>query len=320
MTNQSNKNGRAYEYAWMLVLYSAINQLRNAKIVSNSSLSANKSAWDNLEEEKQRIYRISADAALPTILELEPLISEKDNDELVLEFKKDESGEEGDVRDIVIKRADIQWEIGLSIKHNHKALKHSRLGTSLDFGEKWYGVPCSQEYWNEVKPIFQKLESDKAAGVLWRDIHDKNRTVYLPLLNAFLTEIERAYEVDRDLPIKMMEYLIGKKDYYKIISNDQRRMTLIHTFNIHETLNKQSKNKISTITVPILELPTEIIKARIKPGSNNTVEMFLNNGWTLSFRIHSAKSMVEPSLKFDVQLVGAPVGILCIECRWYSQI
>ena len=43
-----------------------------------------------------------------------------------------------------------------------------------------------------------------------------------------------------------------------------------------------------------------------KPGSTNTVEMFLDNGWQLSFRIHSASTKVEPSLKFDVQFIGMP--------------
>jgi len=44
--------------------------------------------------------------------------------------------------------------------------------------------------------------------------------------------------------------------------------------------------------------------------------MYLNNGWQLSFRIHNASTIVEPSLKFDVQLIGMPVTILSIECQW----
>lgn len=53
-----------------------------------------------------------------------------------------------------------------------------------------------------------------------------------------------------------------------------------------------------------------------KPGSTNTVEMFLDNGWQLSFRIHSASTKVEPSLKFDVQFIGMPTSVLNIECKW----
>lgn len=114
----------------------------------------------------------------------------------------------------------------------------------------------------------------------------------------------------------MVEYLIGVEDYYKVVSMDNKRLTMIHTFNIHDTLNKPSKVKVSAITVPVIDLPTELVAIKFKSGSNNTVEMYLNNGWQLSFRIHNASSKVEPSLKFDVQFIGMPVSILNLECRW----
>jgi hypothetical protein len=120
------------------------------------------------------------------------------------------------------------------------------------------------------------------------------------------------------MPRKMVEYLIGTKDYYKIVSQDGKGLTLIHTFNVHGTLNKPSRIKVSAITVPIVELPTELVAIKRKTGSSNTVEMYLNNGWQLSFRLHNAKTEVEPSLKFDVQFTGVPTSIVNIECRWNS--
>ena len=45
------------------------------------------------------------------------------------------------------------------------------------------------------------------------------------------------------------------------------------------------------------------------PGSNNTVEIVCDEGWALTMRIHNASSKVEPSLKFDVQLVSLPNSI-----------
>lgn len=92
--------------------------------------------------------------------------------------------------------------------------------------------------------------------------------------------------------------------------------TMIHTFNMHDTLNKPAKNKVSAITVPIVKLPTRLVALEFKPGSDNTVEMYLDNGWQLSFRIHNASTKVEPSLKFDVQFVSMPMEVLNIECRW----
>lgn len=316
MSSKSNDQGRAYEYAWIQTLYKALCESRKTRIVENTSLLANERAWDSMDDEMQKLFITSANAAIDTVLELEPRMSEADNGELTLEFQKDGAGAKGDVRDIIIRRNNIEWEIGLSIKHNHDAVKHSRLSHKLDFGKEWFEIPCSEEYWNAVGPIFETLKDAKRNGVKWSDLDDKNEKVYIPLLQAFIDEVNRSYRKDKSMPRKMIEYLIGIEDYYKIVSKDSKRVTLIHTFNMHDTLNKPGKNTISAITVPVVELPTRLVALEFKPESENTVEMYLNNGWQLSFRIHNASTKVEPSLKFDVQFVGMPTSVLNIECRW----
>ena len=316
MSTNSNDHGRAYEYAWINTLYDALNEVRNARIVDNSSLEANKRAWKVMSEEMRELFMVSANAAVETILELEPRMVENNDDELLLEFQQDVAGTQGDVRDIVIRRNSIDWEIGLSIKHNHEAIKHSRLSHGLDFGQEWFGIPCSQDYWDAIKPIFDRLKFEKRNGMKWSEINDKEESVYIPLLNAFMDEVYRANNRDLTMPKKMVEYLIGTDDYYKVISRDGKRLTIIKTFNIHGTLNKPSRVKVSAMSVPIVELPTELVALKFKTGSTNTVEMYLNNGWQLSFRIHNASTKVEPSLKFDVQFIGMPVSILNIECKW----
>lgn len=316
MSSKSNDQGRAYEYAWIQTLYKALCESRKTRIVENTSLLANERAWDSMDDEMQKLFITSANAAIDTVLELEPRMSEVDNGELTLEFQKDGAGAKGDVRDIIIRRNNIEWEIGLSIKHNHDAVKHSRLSHKLDFGKEWFEIPCSEEYWNAVGPIFETLKDAKSNGVKWSDLDDKNEKVYIPLLQAFIDEVNRSYRKDKSMPRKMIEYLIGIEDYYKIVSKDSKRVTLIHTFNMHDTLNKPGKNTISAITVPVVELPTRLVALEFKPESENTVEMYLNNGWQLSFRIHNASTKVEPSLKFDVQFVGMPTSVLNIECRW----
>lgn len=316
VSTKSNDQGRAYEYAWMKTLYKALHELRETRIVENSSLAANEKAWMIMDDETKETYLVSAEAAIDAVLELEPRLVETNNDELTLEFQKDGQGVKGDVRDIVIKRDDIEWEIGLSIKHNHDAVKHSRLSHKLDFGNEWFDMPCSEDYWKTVSPIFDMLKAEKENGSRWSEIADKDQNVYVPLLQAFIDEINRAYKDDRSMPRKMIEYLIGIEDYYKIVSRDSKRLTVIHTFNMHDTLNKPGINKISAITVPVVELPTRLVALEFKPDSSNTVEMFLDNGWQLSFRIHNASTKVEPSLKFDVQFVGMPTSVLNIECKW----
>ncbi len=337
MTSKSNDQGRAYEYAWIQTLRNELKKNFDVQIIDNSSLEANKRAWEklvenpdeylqsvkslNAEEESSMRYlheilTTSASSAIDMLFELEPLLSEYPKSKITLEFQKDQEGVKGDVRDIVIKRDDICWEIGLSIKHNHEAVSHNRLSRKIDFGKNWYDVPCSNEYWKVVNPIFERLEREKNNSKNWNELQDKSATVYVPLLSAFKDEIFRAYNNNEALPRRIIEFLIGIKDYYKIISQDKERLTIIRTFNMNGTLNTPSKFKVSTITVPILELPTKLIYLDFKENSNNTLEMILNNGWQLSFRIHNASTIVEPSLKFDIQFIGTPVSIMNIECKW----
>lgn len=316
ISTTSNDQGRAYEYAWINAINQALCNRRKTVIVPNSSLEANKRAWDAMTEDMKHLLTASAEAAVAAVLELEPRMEEDGNDILKLEFQKDDAGVSGDVRDIVIKRDDIAWEVGLSIKHNHEAIKHSRLSHKLDFGKEWFGIPCSQNYWNDVTPIFDRLKAEKETGTKWPEIGDKDDSVYIPLLQAFMGEVKRAYVADSTMPRKMIEYLIGINDYYKVVSHDSQRLTMVHTFNVHGTLNQPSKIKVSAFSVPLLELPTELVAMRFKTGSSNTIEMYLNNGWELSFRIHNASSRVEPSLKFDIQFMGMPATIITINCAW----
>ena len=317
MSSKSNDQGRAYEFAWINTLLEALDSLRKTEIVYNSSYDANKKAWNTISKEKRVLYTNSANAAVNTILELEPLMEENSDDTLILEFQKDESGVSGDVRDIVIRRDNIEWEIGLSIKTNHDAVKHSRLSHVLDFGNEWYGVPCSDKYWDDIAPVFDFLKQEKNKKTKWNNLTDKEGDVYVPLLQAFLDEVSKVYREDPSIAVKMFEYLVGIKDYHKIVSREDKKMTLIHTFNLHGTLNKPSEVKVSAFEVLQSELPTEILSMRFKKNSRTTVEIYMDNGWAFSFRIHSASTLVQPSLKFDVQFISTPVSVMNIECKWH---
>ena len=137
-----------------------------------------------MDEAMRKSFRTSANAAVEAVLAMEPKLSENSGDELILEFQKDEAGMKGDVRDIVAKRPKIGWEVGFSIKHNHDAVKHSRLSYKLDFGEEWFQIPCSSQYWNVVDPIFTMLKEEKKNQAKWSEIGDKGLKVYQPLLRA----------------------------------------------------------------------------------------------------------------------------------------
>lgn len=317
MSKKSNDKGRAYEFSYLITLHNEISKVRPAKIEKNSSFYAAERAWNTLSDSEKVICKASAEAGVYTIFELEPLILDKGNDELDLKLQSDNHGKEGDVRDVLIIRRGIEWEIGFSIKHNHFAVKHSRLSKQLDFGDKWYGLNCSKQYWDDIKPIFDYLEEEKIKKTKWSDIANKHSDIYIPLLEAFKDEICRKYSLyGKIIPQRMVEYLLGYFDFYKVIGIDSKRITQIQSYNLRGTLNKEGENRKRTIKLPIAALPTRIVSFEYKPNSNTTLELYLDGGWQFSFRIHNASTIVETSLKFDVQIIGMPVTIISIDCKW----
>lgn len=316
MSRASNDNGRAYEYACLQALYEAIRKYRVVQIIENSNLVVSQLAWDRLSVQQQEIYTLSASSICSTIFALEPNILEQGED--TLEIYRDREGEKADVRDIIIKRNNIVWEIGLSVKHNHLAIKHSRIARSLDFGKKWYGVPCSSMYWEEVKSVFDFLESEKKQGTLFSELENKDLQIYLPLLNAFVKEIERQVRGNTDIAQRFVGYLLSRYDFYKIISHDEHRITTIQSFNMYGALNLPSKKGKPIVKVQRVNLPQNMLYIGLKSGSMSTVFLSFDNGWQFSFRIHNnANKIVEPSLKFDICIEGIPAEPnIKYHCKW----
>lgn len=316
MSAKSNDNGRAFEFICLDTLHARIQEYRPVEVEENSSFFAAKRAWESIDSPLKEALTASAQAAADSILDLEPLIVEDGDDALSLKIQLDEEGEKGDVRDILIIRRNIHWEIGLSLKHNHFAVKHSRLAKNLDFGQRWFDVPCSNEYWDKIRPVFDMLEDEKNMGRKWNELPDKENDVYVPLLQAFVDEILRSAKNNEGIPRKMVEYLLGEFDFYKVISVDRQKMAQIQAFNLRGTLNRESREKDPEIIIPVSSLPSRIVSLDFKPNSSNTVELYMDGGWQFSFRIHNAATFVETSLKFDVQIIGMPTTIITINCSW----
>ncbi|GAA8678977.1 hypothetical protein HpBT339_14570 [Helicobacter pylori] len=310
MSDKSNNQGRAYEYAWCLALEQKLSVFKKVIVDKQNGFNACYRAYESLEKSLQERYLESAKQGVLLLLDCEPLLSEvigSSQNGIILSLQKDKLGEIGDVRDILIYFD--RFCIGLSIKHNHDALKHSRLSKDLDFGGKWLGVGVSQNYKDTIKPLFERLENAKKEGMLWRDFPNKEQEIYAPLLQAFKKEVLRIDENKKNkVPQKMVEYLLGKYDFYKAILLEREQKTKLEAYHFNNTLNRSVKNKPKRI-IPLSKLPTRMIYFDFKPKSFNTLELVLNEGWSFSLRIHNASSRVEPSLKFDIKLLSKPESV-----------
>lgn len=301
-------NGTAFEYACLAALYDRLSISQKVYIIQDSSFSNASNAFEKLSHIKQQDYLAAANAAVDIILPLEPrLMNPSKNAPLSLGIQPDAKGQNGDVRDVLCIRQDGDWEIGLSCKHNHDAVKHSRLSKTLDFGNEWLGYPCSNEYFTSIEGMFLELEELKHKNVLWREIKNKEDRFYVPLLEAFICEMDKLNQEQREeVPKRLLSYLLGINDFYKVIAHEGRRTTEVKTYNIYGTLNRPAGSIKAIAKAPILKMPSKILEISFKNNSKTTIKIYCDNGWELSLRIHNASSRVEPSLKFDIQLVGVP--------------
>ena len=303
------KNGKAFEFSLAYQYYSSLRSIgKNVELVESSALNVARDFYNSFPDEKKKEFDIAAKQTIDTMLKIEPGLHAQKNgsDKLFISLQNDSEGAVGDVRDVVFRRIKPTWEIGFSAKNNNDAVKHSRLSRVLDFGQEWLGCPCSQQYWEDIRPIFSFLR--ECEGQTFNSLgSDKITKVYVPLLTAFREELMRIYENNEDIPEKLIRYLIGNYAFYKIIKDDSHNLVIVKAFNINNELNNNVNGIRSQYKIPQINLPTRIVEFDFKVGAeDNTLDMILDGGWEISFRIHNASSRVEQSLKFDIRLLGNP--------------
>jgi len=306
-------NGKAFEYSLLCKFYDRLNLVTNVSIIENEPFKKVKECYAKVSEIEQNNFKIAASFAVNFLIDLEPRLSIgiNEKDILVLEIVSDSAGKEGDVRDVLLIRAFQKWEIGVSAKNNHRALKHSRLSTNLNFGQEWLETPCSENYFAEINEVFSLLTSIRKNDntTIWNDeFEDIFAQIYKPVLKAFKKEMLRLQNLDpENFASKLVQYLVGKDDFYKILKS--KRKVEIQAFNLNGTLNLAAKSKKPELRISKIQLPKRLIELVFKKGHDNTLIAYFDEGWQISFRIHTAKSTVEPSLKFDVNLISAPYNL-----------
>ena len=303
-------NGKAFEYALLNEFLERLKIVTSVTVIENEPFKTALKCFVSFDEKEQSHYKLVASFAVNFLLDIEPRLANgiNENDVLQLEIVADKEGQTGDVRDVLAIRSLQKWEIGISAKNNHRAVKHSRLSNDIDFGQKWLGIPCSVEYFEEINPVFSnlaKLRTASKATQKWDTLGDYHTSVYVPVLDAFRTELLRLDKKNPGIVAeRLVVYLIGNQDFYKVIKGKNK--VEIQAYNLHGTLNLPFENIKPKAKIQRLKLPNRLIEVVYQDNSQTTLLVTLNKGWQISFRIHNASSRIEPSLKFDINLVSAP--------------
>ena len=302
--------GKAFEYAILKEFEEKLKNLTTVEVVENSSLKVAQNCFNSLLSHEQSRYLLTASFAVNFLIDIEPKLSHAIDarDILQLEIVPDHRGKLGDVRDFLAIRLLQKWEIGISAKNNHHAVKHSRLSNNIDFGEKWLGIKSSAGYFESITPVFNHLKilKEQTGGAKkWKELGDYHEDVYKPVLEAFKSELLRLHDQSAGIvSLNLITYLVGKHDFYKVVQT--KKGLEICAYNLYGTLNLPINKIEPKFKTPLVDLPTKILDLSFKENSKNTLILTMDNDWKLSFRIHNASSRVEPSLKFDVTLLSSP--------------
>lgn len=303
-------NGKAFEYALLKEFFDRLKLITAVSVVENDSYKIALKYFLSFDQKEQDYYTLVASFAVNFLIDLEPRLGNSLNDQdiLQLEIVADKAGQTGDVRDVLAIRSLQKWEIGISAKNNHRAVKHSRLSNDINFGMKWLGISCSDDYFQNIRPVFDnlaRLRTESKATQKWNTLGDYHTSVYVPVLDAFKNEL---LLLDKENPgivaERLVEYLIGNQDFYKVIKGKNK--VEIQAYNLRGTLNLPFGNIKPKAKIQRLKLPNRLIEIVYQNNSKTTLLVTLSEGWQISFRIHNASSRIEPSLKFDINLVSAP--------------
>jgi hypothetical protein len=329
LPNQA-QNGYAFEYSIIKSIPDAIRKWIsehkegecNYRIIEDTALENVRSKFLATPTDVQNRMIIAAKAGVRKILDMEPRLTHATSDDpIVISSKPATAGIQGDVRDIVMirqinnarrravaHREDDQpnWEIGISAKWNNEVIKNSRLAEHLDFCQSWFGFPCTSRYWDEISVPMTLLNSK--AGQPWRLLNNKKELVYLPMTEAFINEITLQSNEHPNISELLVEYLLGKFDFYKLMSKSSQRVTNIQAVNLRGNLNQNCNefHPIIRIASQANQRPTRIVSVNRFRNRPAWVEIILDNGYQFTLRLHNAESNILTSLKFDIQFAGSP--------------
>lgn len=306
MAASQTTNGKAFEWATA----DCLSKLTSTNIRKSEASEFARSCFESLSPKTQSEMCKAADLAVSHINQLESLESVGIADEI--EIAEDSRGQIGDVRDVVL--TTVKGQIGISCKNNHDAFKHSRLSQKIDFVKKWElsSAGCTDIYWSDIHQVFIELDgirTESGGGATWKNLPNVHTNIYQPLMQAFSNEILRQSKISsiasKDLCEGMVRYLIGNQDFYKVIRRSTKKIVEVQGFNLRGSLSCSP-----------CKLPSRVLD--IESISDSTVNLVMDKGYSFSFRIHSAKTKVESSLKLDIKAIGLPQGVYTHHSRYDS--
>jgi hypothetical protein len=288
--NISDRNGRALEFAIVRLLLDKIpDSVPLGCTLADQQRDGVK--FDALPVSQQSHFINSAKTIFVWLAQKHAL----DSGNISIERLTDDAAKKGDVTDI---RLLISGRVlNLSVKHNHRALKHQRPAATASQAGYAKKSPEDVSYRAAYKKITDAFIGNAAQvkktatefaelKTIQTDFIDKQ--LYAPMC-ALVTEFLNTQVSKAPYTQQFFSFIVGMTDYHKIIVYQDK-------IDIHEFA-----------FMPAVESLTAVQR------NDSYIDVHFSNGWAIAMRLHTASSRIKGvSVKFDTQLLieSAPVETL----------
>ncbi len=295
--------------------------------------------WDKAEVSEKALAMRQARPAARRLAEKEKFLFLKDGEPVRIrlnylkrKLNKDSFGE------MLFERPDKDWRFTISIKKDANVLAampvadrdtdsyHHHIVSVFneidDFGDRIFGVPCSNDYFNDVNTILNKIAplDRKTWARLLSDEEFAYKEVITPMLKAIGDEVPRICMYHPEAPKKLIEYFYGVIDYYFIDPIDEIKVTRIGSVNAHGDLGRIPNNHNYMTTR--VNFPTQLLDVRFATGkfgeiSRDTIQFSFDGGWAICLKLRIAHSEENGSnFALNAYLPVTPFGSYRDQVEW----
>jgi len=295
--------------------------------------------WDEADDKARDLAFRQANPAVRRLASKEPYIFETDGEPLCVRFNYlTRTLEQDSFGEIMLERPDKKWRFSISIKNSarvitalpvadRKSVDHddkvvSSFNEIDDFGFRIFGVPCSNEYFNDINEIlltFEPYDTETWLAKLQDESFLYGKLI-TPMLRAVMAEIPRICRYHPEAPKKLFDYFYGPIDYYFFNPIDELHITRIGAVNAHGDLGRIPGT--DNYYTPRVNFPTELLDVRLATGkygelSKDTIQLTFDGGWALCLMMRIDKEALEKRhFNMTVYLPVTPFGSYRDQVDW----
>ena len=184
--------------------------------------------WETADAGEKALTMRQARPAIHRIIHKEPYVFIKSDGPLVLKFNDASRKMKDSFGEMLLEREDFDWHIAFSIKSDARIIASTAVADRHDaeyedhtvnvynviddFGDRIFGVPCTNEYFQDMNAILEQISHD--GHETWIERFKDDDFAYdkliTPMLGAIAREIPRICKDHPEAPAKLLDFFYSR--------------------------------------------------------------------------------------------------------------